>query len=271
VRAGVPGHLFTLEKAARAKIAQIMAYGPTIRAVERLGYDPVTEVNTWANIRAVCDRNAWLMLVTAHAFSPHAMEGVKTIAYEIAEQLHGRIPDVVYVPVGGGGLLVSIWRGFVEWRDAGYIDRVPRMVAVSPAGCAAIHAAWQQGASRVAPIPTCNSAISGLQLTAPPDGELVLQALAASGGWSVVVEDEATYAAQAQLANQEGVFVEPASAISWAGVQADVAAGRLDGGERVACILTGIGFKDANALQRMVQDVPLPLIRADEILALAEG
>ena len=50
-----------------------------------------------------------------------------------------------------------------------------------------------------------------------------------------------------------------------------MAAGRLDGGERVACILTGIGFKDANALQRMVQDVPLPLIRADEILALAEG
>ena len=76
VRAGIDGYLFTLEKAARAKIAQIMAYGPEIRAVERLGYDPQAEISTWANIRQVCQTNEWMMLVTAHAFSPHAMEGV---------------------------------------------------------------------------------------------------------------------------------------------------------------------------------------------------
>lgn len=270
VRAGLDGYLFTLEKASRAKIAQIMAYGPRIMAVERLGYDPVTEVETWGNIRQVCAANQWQMLVTAHAFSPHAMEGVKTLAYEICEQLGNHAPDVVYIPAGGGGLTVATWRGFQEWYAAGHIERIPRIVAVQPAGCAAIHAAWQRGDATVATIPTCDSTISGLQLTAPPDGDLVLDAVRASDGWITAVPDDDTYAAQAQLASREGVFVEPASAITPAAVRADRAAGRLDGSERVACILTGIGFKDANALQQMVADVPLPMIQAKAILDLAQ-
>jgi threonine synthase len=269
VRAGVDGYLFTLEKASRAKIAQIMAYGPHIMAVEKLGVDLQTEIDTWANIRQVCDANEWMMLVTANAFSPHAMEGVKTISYEIAEQLQGDVPDVVYVPVGGGGLYASIWRGFAEWQAAGYIERTPRIVSVAPKGCDSIHQAWLRGDSRVTPLPTVTTTISGLQLAAPPDGDLVLQTIAASNGWSVTVEDEATYDAQAQLAKSEGLFVEPASAISLAGVIADRASGRLQGHERVACILTGIGFKDVNAVQRMVEHVEMPLIRAEEILQMA--
>lgn len=271
VRAGIDGYLFTLEKASRAKIAQIMAYGPHIMAVEKLGIDQQTEVETWSNIGKVCQANEWMMLVTAHAFSPHAMEGVKTISYEIAEQLQGNVPDVVYVPVGGGGLCAGIWRGFAEWKSAGYVDRIPRIVSVSPTGCDSIHQAWLRGDRTVTPIPTVTSTISGLQLTSPPDGELVLQALTATEGWSTTVEDEATYSAQALLAKREGLFVEPASAISLAGVIADRQAGRLKGNERVACILTGIGFKDVNAIQRMVENVEMPLIKADDILKLASN
>ncbi len=271
VHAGIDGYLFTLEKAARAKIAQIMAYGPNIMAVEGLGYDPQVEITTWDNIGQICRANEWMMLVTAHAFSPHAMEGVKTISYEILEQLHGEVPDVVYVPVGGGGLCAAIWRGFAEWQAAGYVKRTPRIVAVQPSGCNAIHQAWARGDSKVEPIAAVTSAISGLQLAAPPDGELVLQTLAASNGWSVTIADDATYAAQAQLAKREGLFVEPAAAISLAGVAADRAAGRLRGDERIVCILTGVGFKDVTAVQRMVENVKMPLITADDILQLAKG
>ncbi len=271
VRAGLEGHLFTLEKASRAKIAQIMAYGPHLRAVERLGYDPAVEVTTWANIAQVCRANHWQMLVTAHAFSPHAMEGVKTLAYELAEQLAGQPCDVVYIPVGGGGLAVSVWRGLVEWHAAGKLASLPRVVAVQPGGCDAIYQAWLRGDRHVTPIPTCASAISGLQLTAPADGDLVLDMVAASQGWITSVPDEATYAAQAKLAGREGLFVEPASAITLAAVEADLAAGRLSPGAHVACILTGSGFKDAAALQRMVEHVPLPMVRPDDILALAAG
>jgi threonine synthase len=150
------------------------------------------------------------------------------------------------------------------------MDRLPRMVAVQPAGCDAITQAWQAG-RRVQPISSCASAISGLQLTAPPDGNLVVRALHDSDGWAVSVPDEATYQAQADLASQEGVFVEPAAAITLAAVRADRASGRLQGHERVACWLTGIGFKDANAIQRMVEQRTVELIRAEDILSIGQG
>jgi threonine synthase len=269
VRAGLDGYLFTLEKAARAKIAQILAYGPRVFAVERLGYDPVVEQTTWRNIRAICDTNDWMMLITARKFSPHAMEGVKTIAYELCEQLGGA-PDVVYVPVGGGGLLSATWKGFVEWREAGYVDRLPRIVAVQPEGCDAITQAWRAGRA-VEPIAGCSSTISGLQLTAPPDGDMVLRALRESGGWPVSVPDDETYRAQSALAGSEGLFVEPAAAIALAGLRADLAGGRLHGGERVVCLLTGVGFKDANAVQRMVESRAVQPINVDDILKIASN
>jgi threonine synthase len=267
VRAGLEGYLFTLEKAAHTKIVQILAYGPQVFAVERLGYDPVVEQATWRNIRTICDANGWGMLVTARKFSPHAMEGVKTIAYEVCEQL-GSPPDLVYVPVGGGGLLSATWKGFVEWRAAGYTDRLPRMVAVQAVGCDAVSQAWQAKRS-VEPIQYCTSAISGIQLTAPPDGDLVLRALRESDGWAISVPDDETYQAQADLAGREGIFVEPAAAITLAGLRADLIAGRLRGGERVVCLLTGVGFKDAGALQRMVEHRMVQPIKVDDILHIA--
>lgn len=268
VRAGLDGYLFTLEKASRAKIAQILAYGPRVFAVERLGYDPVVEQATWRYIRTICDANGWGMLVTARKFSPHAMEGVKTIAYELGEQL-GDAPDVVYVPAGGGGLLSTTWKGFVEWQAAGRIARLPRMVAVQPLGCDGITQAWQAGRA-VEPILGCTSTISGLQLTAPPDGDLVLRALGESGGWATSVPDDATYAAQADLAGREGIFVEPAAAITLAALRADLASGRLRGDERVVCLLTGVGFKDAGALQRIADGRVVQPIRVEEILGIGD-
>src|SRR6266542_4582249 len=276
VRAGLDGYLFTLEKAARAKITQILAYGPQVFAVERLGYDPVVEQATWRNIRTICDANGWGMLVTARKFSPHAMEGVKTIAYEICEQLGGgipmqeRVPDLVYVPVGGGGLLSAAWKGFVEWQAAGRVDQLPRMVAVQPQGCDGIIQAWQAGRA-AEPIASCTSTISGLQLTAPPDGDLVLRALRESGGWATSVADGATYTAQTDLAAREGIFVEPAAAITLAALRADRASGRLRGDERVVCLLTGVGFKDASALQRMAEGRAVQPIKVEDILDIGDG
>lgn len=264
-RAAVDGYLFTLERAPRAKIAQILAYGPQVMSVKRLGYDPAAEQATWANIAALCAANEWLMLITARSNSPHAMEGAKTIAYEVCQQLNGESPDVVYVPVGGGGLLSAIWKGFKEWRRAGKIARLPRMVAVQPIGCDPITQAWQ--ASRpVRKLDDCTSAVSGIILTSPPDGDLVLQDLRESDGWALSIADDATYQAQAELASREGLFVEPAAAVVWAAAKADRQNGRLQGDETVVGILTGIGFKDSAAVKTMTDEKPLPVIEASEIL-----
>ena len=266
-RAGFDGYLFTLERAPRAKIVQIIAYGPQIMSLRGLGYDPQVEAETWRSVPRLCERNDWLMLITARSFSPQSMEGAKTIAYEICQQMKGEAPDVVYVPVGGGGLISCVWKGFREWKAAGHIERLPRMVAIQPLGCDPVTQAWQAGRS-IVPLDDCASAVSGIILTAPPDGDLALEALRESGGWAVSIADQVSYQAQAELAAAEGLFVEPAAAITWAAVKADLADRRLSGDETVACVLTGIGFKDSKALELMTEDKPLPLVDVDAIMRL---
>ena len=267
-KANMTGWLFTLERAPRAKIAQILAYGPNVMSVRGLGYEPQTERATWDNIRELCALQDLQMLITARSDSPASMEGAKTISYELCESLGGA-PDIVYVPTGGGGLISSIWKGFKEWRDAGYSESLPRMVAVQPRGCDPIAQAWRAGRP-MQPIDDCLSAVSGIGLTSPPDGDLVLQDLQESDGWAVSIDDTVTYHAQARLASQEGLFVEPAAAVTWAAVEADLAAGRITGGERIVCVLTGAGFKDSAAIQRMTEDKPVKLIEADAIPRVAD-
>ena len=266
-KAGADGYVFTLERAPRAKIAQIIAYGPRIMSVRGMGYDPKIDADTWENARKICEINNWQMLITARRHSPQSMEGAKTIAYEICQQLKGAAPDVVYVPVGGGGLISSIWKGFREWRAAGQIKRLPRMVAIQPQGCDPLSQAWGEQRA-IEPLDDCASAVSGIILTAPPDGDLVLDDLRASEGWAVSISDEITYQCQAELARREGLFVEPAAAITWAAVKADLAAGRLQADERVVCVLTGIGFKDSKAIGLMTENAPVPLVDAEAILQL---
>ena len=266
-QAGAPGYVFTLERAPRAKLAQIIAYGPQLMSVRGMGYDPGIEAETWGNVGRVCQRNNWLMLITARRNSPHSMEGAKTIAYEICQQLGGSVPDVVYVPVGGGGLLSTIWKGFREWRAAGHITTLPRMVAIQPEGCDPVTQAWRTNGP-IAPLDDCASAVSGIILTSPPDGELVLNDLRESDGWALSIADDIIYQAQSELARSEGLFVEPAAAITWAAVKRDMAEGRLTGGENVVCVLTGIGFKDSKAIALMTGDRPVPLVEAEAIMRL---
>jgi threonine synthase len=99
---------------------------------------------------------------------------------------------------------------------------------------------------------------------------MVLRALRESGGWALSVPDDQTYRAQADLAEREGIFVEPAAAVTLAGVRADSAAKRLSGSARVVCLLTGVGFKDAGALQRMAEQRAVQTIRAEEILDIPD-
>ena len=186
------------------------------------------------------------------------MAGVKAIAYELVEQL-GRPPGVVYIPTGGGGLLTSVWEGFVEWRQLGLADRAPRIVAVQPSGCAPIHAAEIAGAATVSPIPESHSSISGLQLTNPPDGDAALAAVRASGGWTVAVEDEAAFAAQRMLAEMYGVFVEPAAAAAYAGYLQRPA-------EDAVILLTGSGLK---TLGERRDDVARKRLAVEEIATWA--
>lgn len=264
-RAGMQGTLFTLESAPRAKLSQILAYGPRAVTIQGLGHDPDVAKNTFRVVGELARARGWALQITAHAFNPIGMEGVRTISFELVEAL-GRMPDCVYVPTGGGGLLSAIHKGFEEWRTRMMPAGAPaaRMVCVQAEGCEPINLAWREG-HEMRPILVNSTKISGIQLTAPPDGDLALAAVRSSNGWGTSVSDAETYAAQRMLAREEGLFCEPASATSLAAVLRDAAAGKLGRDDTIVCILTGIGFKDANAVQAMSEGVEIPVIALEDL------
>ncbi|HET9014028.1 MAG TPA: threonine synthase [Thermomicrobiaceae bacterium] len=268
-RAGLPGIVVVPANAAPAKLAQIRAYGPRLIPVEGFGLSAGADAAVFATLEAASVEHGLALSITAHAFDPHAMDGAKTIAYEVAEQL-GCVPDRVYVPAGGGGLATSLARGFREWCDLGRAEWLPTLTVVQAEGCAPIVRSWERGTDLV-PVDAVDTAISGVQLASPPDGDALLSALRADDGAAVGVSDDAALWAQARLAGEEGIFVEPAAALAYAGLLADLAAGRVDGDDAIVCVLTGSGFKDRDAVERMAARrspaAPIPI----DALAAALG
>jgi threonine synthase len=170
------------------------------------------------------------------------MEGVKTIAYELVEQLKS-VPDLVFVPVGGGGLLTAIWRGFVDLKAQNLISFMPRIIAVQPHLNDTIVTPFFNGSERAQVINTMTS-VSGLAVQIDIDATRALKSVRESRGFGVLVSDNASLAAQKELSMREGLYVEPAGAVSVAGFMKAVSQELVQPHEKVVCILSGHGFKD---------------------------
>jgi threonine synthase len=190
------------------------------------------------------------LAITAYRYNPEGMAGAEAIGEELAEQ--GAFTHV-YVPTGGGGLLAAVARGLERAAPGS-----PKVVCAQPSGCAPIvrHLAGELAAPNVA---ACESAISGLQLPAPPDGVLAATAVRASGGWGCAVPDQAAWDAQDLLTSDEGIFVEPAAAVAIAAIIGDVAAGRLTAADRPVAVLTGTGLKDLRRFAPVHREPPIDL------------
>lgn len=228
VRAGLPGVLLVLSDAPKEKLASIAPYGVLQLSMTRMG-PPVM-----AALGEIAAQERLLLTITTHVHNPLGMRGADAIGAEIAA--HGGASHV-YVPTGGGGLLVATARGL---RDAGCDAAV---VAGQPAGCAPIARALA-GEIDHPQIEDWSTEISGLMLPEPPDGTAAVEAVRASGGWGAPVTDEEAWHAQDLLARTEGVFVEPAAAVALAAVRNDVVAGRLGSQDQPCVVLTGHGLKD---------------------------
>jgi threonine synthase len=143
------------------------------------------------------------------------MDGLGPIAIEIVRSL-GRPPAAVYVPCGGGGLISSLGIAFGRLLADGEIDHLPGMIGVQAAGCAPIHNSMVSGSRTLQPVARSESAIAAVSLGNPPDGQLALDTIRASGGFSVAVTDDEAHAAVDSLARRYGLLVEPAGALSYA-------------------------------------------------------
>jgi threonine synthase len=257
-RAGLNGRLYTVDGVVPDKLAYVMAFGVEVWEVVGFGQDPEVDASVFDAVGRLAAVEQLVVAITANAFNAPSMAGVKEIAWEIVEELGG-VPPAVYVPVGGGGLLTSLWEGFDDWRRLGFETRVPRLVGVQPEGCAPIHLAAAAGAEAVAPVDECTTSISGLQITNPPDGDAALAAVRASGGWTQTVTDAAAAGAQALLAREHGIFVEPAAAAAYAAYVAEPTAGAV-------VLMTGSGLKTLAGRQAEAEHAR---VSADEVIGLA--
>ncbi len=247
---GIRAVVFVPAAAPPAKLVQMTVYGARVIPVEG-SYDLAFELCLQA-----CDRFSWYNRNTA--LNPFTVEGKKTAALEIACQIGFEPPDVVVVPTGDGVIISGVAKGFEDLLAAGLIARRPRLLAVQPAGSAAIVRAIETGAETVDPFLDASSIADSLTVQVPRNARLALRRIRASGGGGVAVDDDLIVAAISRLARTTGVFAEPAGAAALAGLEVALSRGMVDRDERIVLLVTGTGLKDIPAASRAVS-IPDPV------------
>jgi threonine synthase len=237
-------------KIALGKLAQATAHGALILQLEG-NFDACLEL-----ARAAAEEHP---IALVNSVNPARIEGQKTAAFEICDQF-GRAPDLHVLPVGNAGNITAYWRGYTEYARDGVVDGTPVMWGVQAAGAAPlVHGA---------PVPQPETIATAIRIGSPASWAGAIGARDESGGRITAVDDDAIIAAYRMLAAREGVFVEPASAASVAGLLAIAAEGGLRRDQLVVCTVTGHGLKDpATALA----DVPEPVVVPQRVDAVADA
>ena len=230
-------------KIAAGKMAQAIVHGADLVQVDG-NFDECLDI-----VRELSE-NYPIALV--NSVNPFRLQGQKTAAFEIVDQL-GDAPDIHMLPVGNAGNISAYWMGFKEYADAGISTRRPRIWGVQAAGAAPFVVGH--------PIKDPETVATAIRIGKPASWDLAIAARDESGGWIRAVTDEAILSAQARLAAEVGVFVEPASAAPIAGLLAAAALGEVPRGATITCTVTGNGLKDtATALKgREVNPAVIPV------------
>jgi threonine synthase len=229
-------------KIALGKLAQAVAYGARILQVDG-NFDDCLELAR--------KTSAEFPITLVNSVNPVRLEGQKTASFEICDVL-GRAPDVHVLPVGNAGNITAYWRGYREYAESGVTNTTPRMFGIQASGSAPlVHGR---------PVPNPETIATAIRVGSPASWDGAVRARDESDGLFEQVTDEQILHAYRLLAAGEGVFVEPASAASVAGLLLTSADGRLPAGSLVVCTVTGHGLKDPSAaLEGVVEIEPLPV------------
>lgn len=206
--AGIRCRLYVPKHASAAKLAQITAYGAELIPVE----------GPRENAAQAAQAASKASYYASHAYHPLILEGMKTFAYELWEELGRQCPDAILFPTGQGTLLLGAYRGFVDLQRAALIDEIPRLIAVQASNCAPLYAAFEQGMADVPPdLQGSDTVAEGIRIVRPTRAAAILQAIRQTRGEVLTVSDEAILQAQKLLARR-GLYVEPTSAVAVAGL-----------------------------------------------------
>ena len=223
-------------KIAYGKLAQAMVYGAKVVQI-RGNFDQALKT-----VLELSEKHREVYLL--NSINPYRLEGQKSLAYEICDQLNRDPPDRVVLPVGNAGNISAIWKGFTEFHKLGLIDKLPKMTGIQAEGAAPIARAIKNGKDEIVPIDKPETIATAIRIGAPISWKKAIRAIKESGGTAETVTDEEILEAQKMLARSEGLFVEPASASSIAGLKNLLKEGAIDEDEVVVCVTTGHGLKD---------------------------
>ena len=230
-------------KIAYGKLSQAMIYGAKVLQV-RGNFDQSLDF-----VFKIAEKHPSIYLL--NSINPFRVEGQKSLGFEICDQLDGEAPDRVVVPVGNAGNISAIWKGFTEYHELGFIKKLPKMTGIQAAGSAPIAQMIKTGSKEMIPVKSPETVATAIRIGAPVSWKKAVNAIRSSGGTAETVTDDEILAAQKLLARVEGIFVEPASASSIAGLIKLVNAGVIDKDERVVCVTTGHGLKDPDTAIKM--------------------
>jgi len=234
------------------KLSQAIMHGAMVIQIEG-NFDEALEI-----VKGVSER---FRVALVNSVNPFRIEGQKTAAFEICEEL-GESPDFLFIPVGNAGNISAYWKGFREYREAGGASRLPRMIGWQAEGAAPLVL------GRVVRNP--KTVASAIRIGNPASGKLALAAVEESQGSIGTVSDEEILSAYRQVAALEGVYCEPASAAAVAGLVKHCREGKIPTGARVVCVLTGHGLKDPQTALTCAP--PLKAVEANlEAVARAMG
>lgn len=230
---------------AKGKIAQALLHGAEVREVEGTFDNALEEV-----FESVINGQLKNMY-PLNSYNPWRLEGQKTIAYEIVDEL-GVVPDYVFVPVGNAGNISAIWKGFKELYDFGYVDKLPKMVGVQAEGAAPLALAWIKGYSEPLYVDKPTTIATAIKIGKPVNWSKAMKAVKESQGFFTIVSDEEVITAMKLMAMVEGVGVEPASAASLAGLIKCEKEGKIYEDSLVVVIATGHALKDPDTIVNRV-------------------
>lgn len=240
--AGLRCRILVPETASYPKIAQIAACGA----------DVVTIRGSRQDVAEAAIGMSREIFYASHNWQPFFVEGTKTLAYELWEQLGFRAPDNVIVPLGYGSNVLGCERGFAELKRNGEIEKLPRLFGVQAANCAPYYAAFKAGAESLVPAEIRPTVAEGIASSKPIRVREVLSAVRGSGGEIVAVSEEEIVAALAALA-RKGLYVEPTSAAAAAGLSRLIRAGAIRGDQTTVLMLTGSGLKASEKIGELLR------------------
>jgi len=211
---------------ALGKLAQALTYGAQVIAVKG-------NFDTALNLVREAGRNYPVTIV--NSINPYRIEGQKTASFEVCDTL-GDAPDYLFIPVGNAGNITAYWKGFKEYKQIGKIQRLPRMMGFQSEGAAPIVRGY--------PVDNPETIATAIRIGNPASWNSAVQAAKESAGIIDMVSDDEILYAYKFVASMEGVFVEPASAASIAGLLKYTREGKLEKNSVIICVLTGHGLKD---------------------------